>query len=131
MFGEQFRTLRKQKGITQHQAAEALLVSAGTVAMWEIGKRTPGHAMLLKIADYFAVSTDFLLGRMAEHTPLPLLREENAHLPLGLEEPVKQLSSGPASPLSVKLALFGEDLGDEAYTEVLHFADYIKNKYKN
>ena len=63
MFGERFTELRKKEGYSQADMAQKLDVSMGAVAMWETNKRVPKHDTLLKIADYFNVSVDYLLGR--------------------------------------------------------------------
>lgn len=62
MFYERLRALRKDKKLTQIQLAEMLSVSNGTVAMWETNKRTPDSETLAKIAAFFDVSVDYLLG---------------------------------------------------------------------
>jgi len=60
-FGKNLKILRKEKGITQTRFAADLNVSGATVAYYEINKRQPNLEMLVKIAKYFNVSTDFLL----------------------------------------------------------------------
>lgn len=60
-FGEQLKGLRKKAGITQVELAEILNVSKGTVAMWETGKRDTSCSMLLKIADLFGVTVEYLI----------------------------------------------------------------------
>ena len=61
MFAENLKYLRKLKGITQTQFAAEFNISAGTIAMWETGKRMPDSETLKKIAQYFNVSIDYLL----------------------------------------------------------------------
>ncbi len=48
--------------MTQVQLAQALAVANGTVAMWETEKREPDMTTILRIANYFGVSTDYLIG---------------------------------------------------------------------
>jgi len=62
-FAERFKELRLAKGLTQIQAAEQLHVHNGTLGNWEIGKILPSITMAWKIADFFDVSIDYLLGR--------------------------------------------------------------------
>ena len=59
--GTKLKQLRKEKGVTQIQFAADLRVSNATVAYYEINKRQPNLEMLVKIAKYFDVTTDFLL----------------------------------------------------------------------
>ncbi|MGD6931860.1 helix-turn-helix domain-containing protein [Bacillus thuringiensis] len=62
-FGNIIRDLRKQKGITQEELAQSLQLSESTIGMYERNERQPDYNTLIRIADYFNVSTDFLLGR--------------------------------------------------------------------
>lgn len=66
MFGKQLKNLRKESKLTQKEFAQAINVAVGTVGMWEIGKREPDFKTATRIADYFGVSTDYLLGRTEE-----------------------------------------------------------------
>lgn len=63
MFGQRLRELRTGKDMTQLTLAHLLNVDRTTVVNWECGKREPDFEMLIKIADYFGVTCDFLLGR--------------------------------------------------------------------
>jgi len=65
MFDAILRELRETSGITRLELAQALDVAQTTVAGWENMQREPSFAMLCSIADYFGVSTDYLLGRDA------------------------------------------------------------------
>ena len=59
---ENIRTLRKERGLTQEQLAEALGVTTGAVHKWEAGLSTPELDMIIKAADFFDSSVDALLG---------------------------------------------------------------------
>ncbi|MCT6888198.1 MAG: helix-turn-helix domain-containing protein [Lactobacillus sp.] len=61
--GKTIAELRKKRQLSQSQLAKSLNIGSSTLGMYETGKREPNNAMLTKIADYFNVSTDFLLGR--------------------------------------------------------------------
>lgn len=61
-FSKRLREVRKNSGMTQSDFSEAFQFSAGTIAMWETGKRQPDFETLIRIARYFNVSTDYLLG---------------------------------------------------------------------
>lgn len=63
MIGDVVKKLRRNKKIYQQDLADALSVSKSTVAMWETNKRTPDATMLVKIASFFDVSVDYLLGK--------------------------------------------------------------------
>ena len=57
------KELRKERKISQQKLADHLDVARSTVAMWEVGPNQPDSEMLLRIADYFDVTIDYLLGR--------------------------------------------------------------------
>lgn len=57
------KELRKKKGISQLKLALDLNTSQNTISRYETGEREPGIAELIKIADYFGVSIDYLVGR--------------------------------------------------------------------
>lgn len=55
--------LRKEKDVGQKEIAAYLNVSIGTVSNYENNVHAPDYATLCRLADYFGVTTDFLLGR--------------------------------------------------------------------
>lgn len=57
------KEIRKAKGISQLKLALDLNMSQNTISRYETGEREPGINELIKIADYFNVSVDYLLGR--------------------------------------------------------------------
>lgn len=63
MFAERLKKLRTEKGLNQTELAKILNVAKQTISNWELGNRTPDDKMLIKIADLFNVSTDYLLCR--------------------------------------------------------------------
>lgn len=63
MFAEKLKELRFFKKITQTELSQVLGVSQQTVGSWETNNSTPNLTMLGKLADYFEVSADYLLGR--------------------------------------------------------------------
>ncbi len=58
-----FKSLRISNGLTQIETAERLGISRSTIGMYETGAREPDFETLEKIADFFHVNTDYLLGR--------------------------------------------------------------------
>ena len=62
-FGELLAELRKDNGLTQKELAKILFVTDGTISNYESGKHLPDVERLMIIADYFHVTTDYLLGR--------------------------------------------------------------------
>ena len=70
MLSERLKTLRKRDGITQTEFAKIFNVSSGTIGNWETGAREPDYQTLLRIAEYFGVTTDYLLGNEETEKPL-------------------------------------------------------------
>jgi len=60
--GKTISRLRSERGMNQRELASILGVSNGAIGMWETGKREPDLDMVSKIAAYFNVSVDFLIG---------------------------------------------------------------------
>lgn len=59
---DNIRTLRKKRGLTQEQLAEAMGVTAGAVSKWEKGQSAPELGLLMELADFFDLSVDALVG---------------------------------------------------------------------
>lgn len=76
--GKRIRNLRKEENYTLRKLGEKLNMSFSILAMYERGERTPPIDKLLLLADFFSVSTDFLLGRTEKKTiNIPELNSEN------------------------------------------------------
>ncbi|WP_192944560.1 helix-turn-helix domain-containing protein [Ligilactobacillus agilis] len=63
LLGLRIKELRKEKGLRQSELATTLHVSQQAVGSWETGRTVPGADTLNVLADYFNVTTDYLLGR--------------------------------------------------------------------
>ena len=63
IFAERLKELRPEKNISRSKLAEELFVSERLVCYWENGKRECSFEMLIKIADFFGVTIDYILGR--------------------------------------------------------------------
>lgn len=59
---ENIRALRRARGLTQEQLAEALGVTIGAVSKWELGGSTPELTLIIEMASFFETSVDVLLG---------------------------------------------------------------------
>ena len=68
---ENIRSLRIDRGLTQKQVAQHLGISQNTYSQYEIGVLNYPVDALLKLADLYEVSVDYLLGRTAVKTPYP------------------------------------------------------------
>lgn len=103
----QLKKLREREKISQYKLAADIGVAQSTVGMWENGKNKPDVDTLQKIADYFDVTVDYLLGREVD-------AKESEHAAPDEEE--------------IRFALFGGAKGitPEMYAEVKQFAEMVK-----
>lgn len=62
-FVERIKELREEEGISQERLAEATGLSQSAIAAWEVGKNVINANAIISLADYFGVTTDYLLGR--------------------------------------------------------------------
>jgi len=66
MFSERLAKLRKSKKLSQYELAERLNYSRGQLSNYEQGSREPDYSTLCKIANFFGVSVDYLIGHSDE-----------------------------------------------------------------
>jgi transcriptional regulator with XRE-family HTH domain len=68
ILAERLKSLREAKNLTQKDLAQVLgLNSKSTITNYEQNDREPDYETLIKIAKYFGVSTDYLLGMKDRH----------------------------------------------------------------
>ena len=78
------KNLRLEKGLTQIKLAELFDIDQTTVSKWELGKALPDTSLLIRLADFFDVSIDYLLGLSTFYYPDSLKTQND--LTLTLEE---------------------------------------------
>ena len=106
LFGDRLKQLREEKDIKQSELAKILNIASSTVGMYEQNRRTPDFKTLNQIADFFGVSSDYLLCRTDIRT-----YEENA-IAAHMDDRTTQLS-------------------EEGKKELDNFIDYLISKEKN
>ncbi|ODA41077.1 helix-turn-helix domain-containing protein [Desulfosporosinus sp. BG] len=62
MFPDRLSTLRTSKGLTHQEMADMLGITRQAYSNYEAGKREPDHDTLRRLAEFFMISTDYLLG---------------------------------------------------------------------
>ena len=67
---ENIRNLRLDNGYTQKQIAEILGISQNTYSQYEIGVLNYPVDVVIKLADFYGTTTDYLLGRTDKKGPL-------------------------------------------------------------
>lgn len=102
MFSDLIKELREKAGLTQSKAAEVFDVPVRTYGSWERNERQPDFGTLIKIADYYDVTTDYLLGR----TPIPVAIKKEAppaQPPEGMKRVQLKMDLGDDDTVSVAL----------------------------
>ena len=99
---QNIRKLRKDRKMTQEQLAEVLSVTVGAVYKWESGLSVPELTLIVKMADFFDVSVDVLLGhRMKDNSVQSICERLNEYSrtldPVALSEVEKALGRYPHS----------------------------------
>jgi len=116
VIGEKIKELRKNSKITQEQLGNAIGVSKMAISYFEKGKKSPGRESLKKIADYFGVTTDYLLGRSED----PELNEEEDKV---VSEEGKNIMS--------LIESLPEDERKKAWEQLEMYVTYMQNKKNN
>lgn len=69
-FHERLKALRQSKEVTQDEFAKLVGISRSAIGMYESGKRRPDYETLEKLADFFNVDMDYLLGKSDTNTDI-------------------------------------------------------------
>jgi transcriptional regulator with XRE-family HTH domain len=78
-FGERLKKLRVNRNMTQDEFGEIFESpkAQSTIGTWERGNREPSMTDLIRISEFFKVSTDYLLGITDEIVTINTFKEEN------------------------------------------------------
>lgn len=68
-FKDRLIKLRKELNLTQEELAQKIGYTRTAISAWEIGRNEPSNADTIKLAKYFGVSTDYLLGKSNIRNP--------------------------------------------------------------
>lgn len=110
MFYTTYAELCHKLGKSPSRVAQELNINKATVTYWKNNSTAkPGNEILCKIAEYFSVSTDYLLGNASPQASQSQQQSEEI----------------------AKVALFGGDkeVSDEMWNEVKNYVEYIKQKH--
>ena len=113
MFFDRFKELCDKNGISIYKAATEIGLNRAAANKWKAGS-IPNGQTLTKLADYFGVTNDYLLGKENEKAPA-------------------ESGKRSVSDEDIKFALFGGDgeITDAMYDEVRNFAAYVKQREAN
>ena len=79
MIGDRIKQLRKKRGMTQKELGEALGVDRSSIGKYETGT-PPSSEIILKAAEYFGVSVDYLYGRYSQKLEAELYRLDHRYV---------------------------------------------------
>lgn len=65
--GTKIRELRKKAGLNQAELAKKIGVSPSAIGMYEQNRRSPDNETILRLCDFFDVSSDYLLGKTSKY----------------------------------------------------------------
>ena len=113
MFYEIYCELCQKHGLTPSGAATKIGFNRASVTMWKNTGKAPKQELLMRIAEYFNVSTDYLLGKEEQKMPT-------------------QAGEHDGSEIMFALSRGGEqEITDEMFDEVKKFAAYIAQREKD
>jgi transcriptional regulator with XRE-family HTH domain len=114
-FGKILRSLREEKQLNQETLAKIFNVDRSTLGKWESDSSRPDYTKLAKIADYFQVTTDFLLGRTDEPSLVVLEKDK---LPIKLQ--------GEIDAIHIVKDAIDKGISKETIEEILDFVNKVK-----
>ncbi|QNU68775.1 helix-turn-helix transcriptional regulator [Ruminiclostridium herbifermentans] len=108
MLGQRIKKLREDRNLNQLEFSKILNISNTTLSQYEAGNRTPSDEIKEKVADYFNVSVDYLLGRTEKCN----LEDEGSN--------------------DEKFYKFDvSNLPEEAIKQIEDYIEFVKQKYKS
>ena len=119
MIGDKLKKLRRNRDLTQEEVAAHIGISYQAISKWERGDGYPDITMLPTLADYFGVSTDYLLGK-----------EEQKEKPLvnGDEELTEYLEILKTRPEMRMLFQLSKDATKEDVEAAVRIIEALRNK---
>lgn len=112
MLGERLKELRESKKLTQQEMADLLGIARGTYAHYEINRREPDNATLIKLSTFFKVSLDHLLGQDNIYDVGHIIAEEREEQGLSVKELAESVGIS-------EIELYRHEQNDEPLTEDL------------
>ncbi|MDV2629352.1 XRE family transcriptional regulator [Bacillus velezensis] len=114
MLSKRLKICRKQKKLTQTELAEKVKTTKGTISNYENGHSTPSNEMLRDLADALDTTTDYLLGRVDNHSSVTKEASE-----------FDQVFGDDDLQLAFRQA---RDFSEESQKQAIDFIKYLKEK---
>ncbi|MDI0267210.1 helix-turn-helix domain-containing protein [Clostridioides difficile] len=135
MFGERLKELRLKKKLKQSELGKEIGISASTIGMYEQGRRFADQSTLIKLAQYFNVTTDYLLGFSetnysvnATIAGLSSIREDEIVTNKSINETIK---SKQKDVLIKKLYSESQKLNNNELEAIINIINIFNNKKEN
>jgi transcriptional regulator with XRE-family HTH domain len=108
ILGKRIKRLREKNNLNQLEFSKILNISNTTLSQYEAGNRTPSDVIKEKVADYFNVSVDYLLGRTEKC---------NSEVEISKKD----------EPNSLDVS----NLPEEAIKQIEDYIEFVKQKYNS
>jgi len=105
-FSKQLKALRKERKLTQRELAEILGLKLRSYQQYEYRETTPSYEGLIRIADFFGVSLDYLIGR---EWKTPEVQPEEADADITGEEPSDESAKENEASFAERLRLLRKE----------------------
>jgi transcriptional regulator with XRE-family HTH domain len=124
MFGIRLRELRKNKGMTMKELGKKFTLAESTISGYENGNRKPDIEMIGAFANFFEVSSDYLLGRTENPSPSPKIKTTlNVKGEQDIAKRMEQIKKDLADEDG--LSFDGEPMSDEAIESLLEAMEHV------
>ena len=130
MFWDIYTALCAKQGVSPNAVAKSLSIASGTVTNWKNGA-VPQNATLRKIADYFQVSTTYLLG-LTDEPSVVLSDQVIANLSANVQRVVDELDKQkkPVLGLNPKLSSLLDQMNADELEDLEKYAEFILSRKK-
>lgn len=130
MFWDVYTALCAKQGVSPNAVAKSLSIASGTVTNWKNGA-VPQNATLRKIADYFQVSTTYLLG-LTDEPSVSLSDQVIANLSANVQRVVDELDKQkkPVPGLNPKLSSLLDQMNADELEDLEKYAEFILSRKK-
>lgn len=122
MNGERLKQLRKERKLTQEQLGNKINVTKVSISGYENGNRSPDTDTLEKLADFFGVTTDYLLGRddnLEQDKATKRKEKDERDIAKRLEQFKEEIENSDG------LAFNGEPISEEAKESLIDAMEHI------
>jgi HTH-type transcriptional regulator, competence development regulator len=126
VLGDRLRRLRLEKKLTQEELGKKINVTKVSISGYENGNRTPDTETLQKLADFFNVTTDYLLGRTDNPNP-PESDDKELGTLAKINQLIKDYGIGQMGFFDIEK---WKSLSEEEIEEIIKHFEWVVHKAK-